>query len=143
MDTKTENVLDMLNCTFNDTNEPFQPIVYNNVEGDCIEFYVSTNDYYSKRVDDYLTLYLDIDSDDIVGFNIKNIRRIFNKLSQDKSAWAFIIDDGHVELKVLFTMMLLKDNKADEAVIREYKQVTKIAQNCQIDKITPKEFICA
>jgi hypothetical protein len=140
MDTKMENVLDMLNFNF---NEPFRPIVYNNVEGDCIEFYVSSNDYYSKRVDDYLTLYLDMDSDDIVGFNIKNIRRIFDKLSQDKSAWAFIIDDGHVELKVLFTMMLLKDNKADEDIIREYKQVTKIAQNCQIDKIVPREFICA
>jgi len=42
--------------------ERFEPFAFHNTAGDCIEFFVTQDDYFGQRVDDYLTLYLDMDT---------------------------------------------------------------------------------
>ncbi len=128
---------------FEITGEPtghFKPFAFHNKEGDCIEFFVSQDDYFSDRVDDYLTLYRDMDTERIVGFVIKNVKRITDRLSKQKSAMAFVIDDGKANLRCLFTALFANENPdADQEkralIVREYRNVVEIAESNELDEV--------
>jgi len=118
----------------------FKPFVFHNKAGDCIEFFVSKDDYFGERIDDYLTLYLDMDTEQIVGFVIKNIKRILDRLSHQKSAMEFVIDDGMANLRCLFTAMFANEKPGtDQAkralVVREYRKVVEIAETNEIGTV--------
>jgi len=120
--------------------EDFKPFAFHNKAGDSIEFFVTQDDYYGLRVDDYLTLYLEMDTDQIVGFVIKNVKRIVERLSRQKSAMAFVIDDGKAKLRCLFAAMLAGENpNADPekrtVAVREYRRVAEIAEQYELDEV--------
>jgi ABC-type amino acid transport substrate-binding protein len=123
------------------TPEHFKPFAFHNTDGDCVEFFVTQDDYFAERIDDYLTLYLDMDTEQIVGFVIKNIKRILERLSKQKSAMAFVIDDGRVRLRSLFVSMFANENtnldqeKKRDLVIREYRKVVEIAEMHKLDEV--------
>jgi len=112
----------------------FSPFVLPNEDGDCVEFFVSPNDYYAKRIDDYLTLYLDEESEDVVGFVIKNISRILSRVATQQADYAFVIRDGEVRLEALFTAMFFGDERRG-TYIREYYKVVDIAQQHHLDRV--------
>ncbi|MDR2438022.1 MAG: hypothetical protein LBE12_01455 [Planctomycetaceae bacterium] len=122
--------------------KPFSPFVFYNKDGDSLEFYISSNDFYSERIDDYLTLLLDMDSDVMAGFIIKNIKQICEKVSASQSAWEFVVNDGNVKLHTLITAFLVlnektrEDNKIDKILVREYKKVVNIIEEKKIDKVS-------
>ena len=123
---------------------PFEPFAFYNKAGDCIEFFVTQDDYFMDRVDDYLTLYRDMDTEQIVGFVIKNVKRIIERLSKQKSAMEFVIDDGKAKLRCLFAAMLACDNQNTSQekrslVVREYRRVAEIAESNELDEI---EIVC-
>lgn len=114
----------------------FEPFVFHNKAGDCFEFFVTQDDYYAARVDDYLTLYLEMETDEIVGFVIKNVKRIIEKLSSNKMAMEFVIDDGKIQLRSLFTAMFTgPDEPKREKLVREYRKVVRIAEEMKIDEV--------
>ncbi len=118
--------------------ERFEPFVFHNTAGDCIEFFVSQEDYFAERIDDYLTLYLDMDTEEIVGFVIKNVKRILDRLASNKTATAFVIDDGKIRLRSLFFSLFSPDKSEDpghELIVREYAKVAKVAESYQLDKV--------
>ena len=112
----------------------FAPFILPNEDGDCVEFFVSPNDYNAKRIDDYLTLYLDVDSKEVVGFVIKNITRILNRVAAQQADYAFVIRDGEVRLEALFTAMFLGDERRG-TYVQEYYRVVDIAQQHRLDKV--------
>ncbi|MDR2707028.1 MAG: hypothetical protein LBC02_14740 [Planctomycetaceae bacterium] len=128
----------------NISTKSFCPFVFYNKEGDCFEFYVSQNSYYSERIDDYLTVFLDMETNEIVGFMIKNVKRIVEMASSSKTAWSFIVDDGEVRLNALFVMILSNDRSHEnkEILVREYKKVIEIAETNKIDKVSLRDFAC-
>lgn len=118
--------------------EHFEPFVFNNTAGDCIEFFVSNHDYYADRIDDYLTVYKDMDTEEIIGFVIKNIKRIFKKLSAKKRAMAFVYDDHRFRLRNLFVAMFFSDTEEDgqKTVIWDYyENVVKLAESNRLDEV--------
>ena len=120
--------------------EHFEPFAFHNTDGDCIEFFVLPDDYFAERIDDYLTLYLDMDTEQVVGFVIKNVKRILERLSRQRPAMAFIVDDGIVVLRSLFVAMFAngRDNTNQEEqdlVIRHYKKVVEIAETNEIGRV--------
>lgn len=116
----------------------FQPFTFHNTDGDCIEFFVSSEDYFAERIDDYLTLYLDIDTEQIVGFVVKNVKRILADLSCNRAALAFVVDDGRVRLRSLF-VALFSDSKLEaqkqDIIVREYSKVVNLAESHRLDEI--------
>lgn len=116
--------------------EQFESYVFNNIEGDCIEFFVSPENYFAERIDDYLTLYLDMNTEEITGFVIKNVKRIIEKLSPNKMAMEFVIDDGKVQLRSLFTAMFAgPDEPKREKLVRAYRKVVRLAEKMKIDEV--------
>lgn len=112
----------------------FSPFVAPNEDGDCVEFFVSPNDYYAKRIDDYLTLYLDEETENVVGFVVKNITRILNRVAARQADYAFVIRDGEMRLEALFTAMFFGDERRG-TYVREYYKAVDIAQQHQLDRV--------
>ena len=59
--------------------EDFKPFAYYNKDGDCIEFFAKSDDYYAERVDGLLTVYRSRENGEIIGSLLKNIKEIINK----------------------------------------------------------------
>ena len=138
---------EFIDLIFEIAGEPtgnFKPFAFHNKTGDCIEFFVTQDDYFAERVDDYLTLYLEMDTEEIVGFVVKNVKRIVDRLSRQKSAMAFVIDDGKAKLRCLFAAMFANGRPdLDEKralVVREYRRVAEIAESNHLDEV---ELVCA
>jgi hypothetical protein len=112
----------------------FSPFAFPNEEGDCIEFFVSSKDYYAQRVDDYLTLYLNEETEEVTGFVVKNISQILERVVTHQMAYSFVIQDGGVRLEALFTSMLLNEG-LQITHVREYLKVVDIAQSHQLGKV--------
>jgi hypothetical protein len=113
--------------------EEFEPFVFSNEEGDCIEFFVSPKDFYAKRIDDYLTLYLEEETEEIAGFVIKNITRILDKVSTGMDC-SFVIRDGEMCLEAMFAAMVWSDDRR-HTFVREYRRVANIAKIYNIDRV--------
>jgi hypothetical protein len=107
--------------TLSVSTEPFRPFVFHNIDGDCLEFYVSQNNFYGKYIDNYLSILLDMDTDEIVGFIIDNIKYIANKV---------IAENGEIQLDDLVAR-IGKNNK-------EYEKIIEIAKSNGLDKISFK-----
>jgi len=112
----------------------FTPFAYPNADGDCVEFYVSSKEFYSQRIDEYLTLFLEEETEEIVGFMIKNITKILNKIASHQAICSFVIQDGEVRLEALFTAMFCNDDRRT-LYVREYHKVTDLAKTYDIDKV--------
>ncbi|MCL2028689.1 MAG: hypothetical protein FWG79_09445 [Bacteroidales bacterium] len=111
----------------------FAPFAFPNEEGDCIEFFVSPKDYYAKRVDDYLTLYLEEKTGDVAGFVIKNITWILDNVSSGMDC-SFVIRDGEMCLEAMFAAMVWSDERRI-TFVREYRRVANLAKSHHLDKI--------
>jgi len=120
--------------------EHFEPFIFNNTDGDCIEFFVSDDNYYGERIDDYLTVYHSQETGEVAGFVIKNVKRILNRLFQQKSAMEFVIDDGKVQLRSLFVLMFANENHNDQdgkrdLIVREYRKVVEVAETYRLNEL--------
>jgi len=58
----------------------FEPKPFYSPEGDALTFFVADRDHYAERVDELLTVFLDMETDELVGWKIKGIRRLITVL---------------------------------------------------------------
>lgn len=59
---------------FGPADGSFSPIALYNADGDCIEFHLSNESYYAKRLDGWVTVYYGEDTGEVVGGVIKGVR---------------------------------------------------------------------
>lgn len=118
--------------------ERFEPFASYNPDGDCIHFFISDRKYYGKRVDDFLTLYLDMKTDEIVGSVIKNVRCLCKMLSEGCRSISFIVENDKVQLQHLFQRQAEELDDSTEAGV--YRRLAEIAEKNQIK---PVNLLCA
>ncbi len=58
----------------------FSPKAWYNPDGDCVQYYFDNSESYRDRIDDKLTLYRSLETDRIVGCQIKGIRAMVRRL---------------------------------------------------------------
>jgi hypothetical protein len=56
--------------------EGFRPVPYYSPEADALTWFVRDRDHYAQRIDETLTVYLDMETDEPVGWKIKGVRRL-------------------------------------------------------------------
>ena len=77
--------------------ETFTPYCYFSKEADALTFYFADAPDYSKRLTDHVTLFLSIDSDEVVGCRVKGVSGIIEDLPN------FIqVAHERVELSIVF-----------------------------------------
>lgn len=114
---------------FGDVPKKFEPMSEYNPSGDCIEFLFSNEDYYGKRLDGWVTIYVGEDSGEIVGGLIKGV--CHNLLKQFPGVNIEIEDSMHdVKIGLLLQGPLLKtDNRV---VHKTYTRVIQMAQDANM-----------
>jgi hypothetical protein len=89
---------------------PAQPPVFPQVnydpDGDCIEFLVSDESFYAKRIDALTTIYYGQESNGVVGALITGVRKFLAQVVTRSPGFRVDIQDGRVRLEYLFTAKL-------------------------------------
>lgn len=97
------------------------PLVYEDEDGDRVEFLISGEERISERVDGRLTVYRGRESGEIVGGSIKGLNQLRKRLLSEFSGFAFCVQDGRVELTMIVAAALLK--QTDAVLSMHYRQV--------------------
>lgn len=112
-------------------SEPFAPFAYYNKDGDCVEFFAKSDDYYAERVDGFLTVYRSRDNNEIIGSLMKNIKSIFDQWP----GFAVEIHEDKVHLASLFLAGLWSKKPSENLLVehRIYRSIIKTANEIGVE----------
>jgi len=121
------------------TSEPFKPYGYYIPEGDCFEFFISDEEFYGKRIDQFVTIYLSMESHEIIGSLIKDIEILYSEVAKKFPGFGIMIQDGKVRLSHIFLAKILPENPNKTIIpTRVYKQLADIIEENDFDHVTIK-----
>ena len=95
------------------------PYIYEDRDGDRVEFFLSGDDFFAERIDGRLTVYLNREEGNLVGGSIKGIKSLFERLCREFAGFAFNIRDGKIDLKVVLSAVQLQEQ--DEVLSMHYR----------------------
>src|SRR6185295_6811656 len=82
----------------------FRPFVTYDPDGDCIEFFMSNEDYLGRRIDSVLTLYVSRSDQRIpVGFLIKGAKKMLLEFQKRNPGFSAEKDKGKMPLEKIMT----------------------------------------
>lgn len=121
----TENATEM---------NPFEPMPLYTPEGDSLMFYMKDEESYRERIDELLTVYRSIETNEIIGCQIKGVRHKLDELSK----FLVTLKSQELELGLLFlTYMAMASG--DETVRHSYEflgeQAAKLGARLRPDEI--------
>ena len=111
--------------------EAFEPQAAYDPDGDCVEFFVSPDDFYAERIDELVTVYYSQETKEIVGSMIKGISRVCQEISEQYPGFMIEIKDGKVKLAHLFQAKLWGKERKEEdyEVVLTYRKLIEQAQD--------------
>lgn len=80
------------------SSQPFKPYAYYGEEEDALKVHFSDEQDYAKRLNSRVTVYLSMETDEIVGVQIKNVCHVL----EDIGSYDIAIKHGKLELQMLF-----------------------------------------
>jgi hypothetical protein len=96
--------------------------------GDFLSYFIRDEQSYAKRIDEYLTVYHSITSEEIVGFKIKGVRHVIEKAGK----FRLTCHDGEVSLTfILFSFSM---RAKDCSVSKTYEELGVIANDVRLPK---------
>ena len=108
----------------------FEPRPFYSPDGDFLTFYFREDDHYAERVDELLTVYLSMDTQELVGCKVKGVRRILDTLGK----LGVLVDDGEVKMSFLFLSGAFSREDARR------KRYEEIGTRTKAIRINPKEL---
>lgn len=96
--------------------------------GDFLTFYTRDVRCFERRVDDRLTLYLEVGTEDLVGCKIKGVRHIL------ETAGDFNVNAGDGKLKLSFLFFTGAVAAKEEGQAKMYKEAGRMAGETSIDR---------
>lgn len=115
-------------------SKEFKPCAFYGREEDALVFYFRNDPDYAKRVNKWLTLYLAMDSNELVGCRVKGVRRVLEDIGN------FGIDIGHkkVKLRILFLALLgAVPAEAKQDFLKIGKAATETDPELEIERAVP------
>ena len=113
--------------------DQFRPCVYYGPEEDAVMFYFRDDADYAKRMNEWLTLYLSIDSDELVGCQIKGVGRVLEDIGY------FGVDVTHKKIKLQIVFLAFLGAAADDPVAREYyRKLGEAATETNTELVIPE-----
>ena len=103
-------------------------------EGDSLMFYMKDEESYRERIDDLLTVYRSIETNEIIGCQIKGVRHKLDELSK----FLVTVSSTELELGLLFLTYMAMASR-DETVRHSYEflgeQARKLGARLRPDEI--------
>jgi len=114
--------------------EPFKPTATYDKDGDCIEFLASPEPFYAERIDDLVTVYYSLETNEIIGSLIKGVSRFRKNLDENLPGWVIEIIDGRVQIVHIFRAHVWQSNP-DPASLRgvTYRKLIKVAEESGVE----------
>jgi hypothetical protein len=79
----------------------FEPRPYYGHDEDCLTFYFDNAESYARRVDELLTLFLSLKNNELVGCQVKGVRKNLKRLGQ----FGISIKHGKIRLDLVFHLL--------------------------------------
>ena len=120
-----------------DVPKEFEPQAYYDPDGDCIEFFVSDDNFYAERIDELVTVYYSQETKgEIVGSLIKGISQVCKKILEKYPGFMIEIKDGKINLEHLFQAQLWgKEHLGDEVLVLTYQ---KLIEKARLSNLEPE-----
>ena len=101
---------------------------YYSEDGDSVTFYFKDGASYARRVDDFLTVYLSMERNELVGCQVKGVARLLKLLGQ----FGLTVEDKSVKLGMFFMACMAQtpaENSKDT-----YKELSRFARNAAVTR---------
>ena len=102
----------------------FRPCAYYGQEEDALMFYFRKDADYAKRINARVTVYLSMDDNELVGCQIKGVRRVLDELGELN----LTIKHGKIKLQIVLLAFMerMLEQEETRSVYREvYKKATE------------------
>lgn len=96
-----------------DMSRPFEPQVFYDQDGDCIEFLATNEPFRRERIDALLTVFYGRETGEITGSLIKGIRRLVRDITEKMPGFKIEVRDGEIRLEYLFLARMWLDELED------------------------------
>jgi hypothetical protein len=112
-----------------ETKKPraFKPRPYYGHEEDSLTFYFDKAESYGRRVDELLTLFLSLKTDELVGFQVKGVRKNLKRLGD----FGIAIKHGKIRCGLFFHLLAFLAEKPEQQ--RNYLDLGKQTRNVEMD----------
>lgn len=111
----------------------FAPWAHYGADEDALMFYFGQQPDYARRVNSRVTVYLSLETDELVGCQIKGVHRVL----QDIGMFDVTISHGRIKLKLVFLAML--DSLSENPETREvYLQLSRRAVESGVELEFPE-----
>jgi hypothetical protein len=97
----------------------FQPRPYYGPEEDCLTFYFDNAESYAKRVDELLTLFLSLKTNELVGCQVKGVRKNLRRVGR----FGISIKHGKMGLDLVFHLLAFLAEKPSQR--RRYLELSR------------------
>lgn len=111
----------------------FEPGVSYFAEGDFLEFYLSEDRAYARRIDHQLTVYRSVKDESFVGFKLKGVSKLKSHLPLVKS-----YEDRTVKLNI-FLILAAGYSDAPPIARRAYLEACELAKDAEVNE---DELVC-
>src|SRR5437764_10757209 len=114
---------------FLETAKPtvFEPRPYYGSEEDCLTFYFDNAESYGKRVDKLLTLFLAVKNDELVGCQVKGVRKNLKRLGN----FGIAIKHGKVRLDLFFHLLAFLADKPQQR--QKYLDLSQRTRDVEVE----------
>ena len=111
-----------------ETTKPagFEPRPYYGSEEDSLTFYFDNAESYGKRVDELLTLFLSVKNDELVGCQVKGVRKNLARLGR----FGVAIKHGKVRLDLFFHLLAFLAEKPQQR--QKYMDLSRRTKNVEV-----------
>ena len=93
-----------------------------------VSYYFRNERCYAQRVDDLLTVYLALGTDELIGGKIKGVKHILDTAG----TFGVMVDDGNVRLGVLFFYGAARAEGEDQK--NRYEELARVAKDVTLDR---------
>jgi hypothetical protein len=114
---------------FLETTKPkrFEPHPYYGPEEDSLTFYFDDAESYGKRVDELLTLFLSVKKDQLVGCQVKGVRKNLKRLGN----FGIAIKHGKVRLDLFFHLLAFLAEKPQQR--QNYLELSQHTKDVEVE----------
>jgi hypothetical protein len=112
------------------THKPkgFSPQPHYSADGDSLTFYFKDEESYGERVDNFLTVYRSIKTDDLVGCQVKGLAKALKLLGD----FGLVIRDGKVLLGLIFIACMAANPPPEPETKERYLELGRMTKKTTI-----------
>lgn len=108
------------------------PQVHYGYNEDSLLFYFRNEESYARRLNNFVTVFLTFEGDELVGCQVKGLRR---KLENDGTCSLLIAKEGKLQLGLFFHLLAYHDPKPESR-----NQLVELGQRAKGIELDPSEF---